>query len=177
MRRRMTQVERQIDDDQDRYSGWVGTIVPAVVAPNFTTDGFGLTRAPTSLVQRLKETLQSQLQQQQQQLLQQPRIPPKLAANTTQSTNTTNAKTFIEDKHSAIDAGWQKDNNNNQDSSWQRPWLILDEAVNHQVLEELRPMHEAWAGGISLKGATAYGIRVYRNQSVLHMHGTYVFTL
>jgi hypothetical protein len=39
----------------------------------------------------------------------------------------------------------------------------------YQILVALKPYHEAWAG-VPLKGAMAYGLRVYRNDSNLHMH-------
>jgi hypothetical protein len=43
MRRRLAQVER-VQNDDDRYNGWVSVISAAVVAPNFTELGWGLTR-------------------------------------------------------------------------------------------------------------------------------------
>eukprot|EP00541_Cyclophora_tenuis_P019225 CAMPEP_0116554906 /NCGR_PEP_ID=MMETSP0397-20121206/7845_1 /TAXON_ID=216820 /ORGANISM="Cyclophora tenuis, Strain ECT3854" /LENGTH=271 /DNA_ID=CAMNT_0004080105 /DNA_START=117 /DNA_END=932 /DNA_ORIENTATION=- len=49
------------------------------------------------------------------------------------------------------------------------PLFIHQQALNTKVLHELRPMHEAWSG-VPLQGAVAYGLRVYRNTSVLRMH-------
>jgi hypothetical protein len=46
-------------------------------------------------------------------------------------------------------------------------------AVGHMVsdiLKELQPQHEEWAGGIPLRGTSAYGIRIYTNGSSLVMH-------
>eukprot|EP01035_Chromulina_nebulosa_P018806 gene18806-24575_t len=42
--------------------------------------------------------------------------------------------------------------------------------LTSEVLELLRPYHEAWAGGIELVGTSAYGVRFYRNGSSLVMH-------
>jgi hypothetical protein len=49
------------------------------------------------------------------------------------------------------------------------PWFIDKPALNEQVLHEMQPILEAWSG-IPLKGITAYGFRLYRNQSSLVMH-------
>jgi hypothetical protein len=42
--------------------------------------------------------------------------------------------------------------------------------LTSEVLDELKPHHEAWAGGIQLRGTSAYGIRLYQNGSTLAMH-------
>lgn len=39
-----------------------------------------------------------------------------------------------------------------------------------EVHRELKPMHEAWAGGIELVPTSIYGIRMYQNGSSLLMH-------
>lgn len=51
----------------------------------------------------------------------------------------------------------------------ERPLFIRQPELNRKVLSELRPMHEAWSG-LSLTGATAYGLRAYRNNTILNMH-------
>ena len=112
----------------------MGGITQALVAPNFTENGWGLTRAPSNIVELLKESL------------------------------TTNLATAKEEYH--IDAIVGQD-----EETWQRPLFIQQFSLNRVVLNELRPMHEAWAG-IPLIGEVAYGLRVYRNQSILNMHGT-----
>ena len=43
--RRLAQVER-IQDTGDRYNAWVATMPPALVAQNFTENGWGLNRPP-----------------------------------------------------------------------------------------------------------------------------------
>ena len=50
-----------------------------------------------------------------------------------------------------------------------KPLFISNHEMNKRILEELRPMHEAWAG-VDLVGNIAYGLRVYRNGSRLLMH-------
>ena len=42
-------------------------------------------------------------------------------------------------------------------------------ALQREVHEELRSMHEAW-GGVELRPTSAYGIRLYQNGSTLVMH-------
>jgi hypothetical protein len=51
-----------------------------------------------------------------------------------------------------------------------RPLFIeLEIEVKDQVLRALQPILEAWSG-VELLPSTAYGLRVYRNTSKLHMH-------
>jgi len=45
MKRRLRQMEF-VKDSNDRYNGFILTVASAVVAPNFTENGWGLTRAP-----------------------------------------------------------------------------------------------------------------------------------
>jgi hypothetical protein len=50
-----------------------------------------------------------------------------------------------------------------------RPYFISNSRMNKDILRELLPLHEAWAG-IPLIPSIAYGLRVYRNGSSLNMH-------
>jgi len=56
MKRRLRQMEF-VKDSNDRYNGFILTVASAVVAPNFTENGWGLTRAPQGLVEELKHAL------------------------------------------------------------------------------------------------------------------------
>jgi hypothetical protein len=50
------------------------------------------------------------------------------------------------------------------------PPLFVDQVeLNENIMEELRPMHEAWAG-VSLTSIMAYGLRAHHNNSILSMH-------
>jgi hypothetical protein len=49
------------------------------------------------------------------------------------------------------------------------PLMVSMAGMHHKILEELKPIHEAWSG-VKLVGNNAYGMRVYRNQSNLQMH-------
>lgn len=49
------------------------------------------------------------------------------------------------------------------------PLFISRPFLTQRVLHELHPMHEAWAG-VKLVPYTAYGFRLYRNESSLYMH-------
>ncbi len=50
-----------------------------------------------------------------------------------------------------------------------RPWFIDRPDLTKLVLEELHHYPETWAG-MELTPETAYGFRLYRNQSSLHVH-------
>jgi len=60
MERRFEQVSR-IEDRTLRYNGWTQTMNMAAVQPNFTENGWGLTRAPPDLVQELVDALHAGL--------------------------------------------------------------------------------------------------------------------
>ena len=59
MERRFEQVSR-IEDSHRRYNGWVQSMNMAL-SPNFTENGWGLTRAPPDLVQELVDALHAGL--------------------------------------------------------------------------------------------------------------------
>ena len=50
-----------------------------------------------------------------------------------------------------------------------RPWFIRRPDLTNRVLKELHAYPEAWAG-MELTPVIAYGFRLYRNQSKLHVH-------
>ena len=54
MTARLRQVA-EIDNLNRRYEGYMQTITPAVVAPNFTEYGFGLVKGPAELSEALRE--------------------------------------------------------------------------------------------------------------------------
>mmetsp|Transcript_13891 Transcript_13891/g.21083 ORF Transcript_13891/g.21083 Transcript_13891/m.21083 type:complete len:357 (-) Transcript_13891:35-1105(-) len=58
--KRIAQVER-IADPTERYNGWVAAMTAAITAPNFTENGWGLTRAPEGLLKELQESLRNGL--------------------------------------------------------------------------------------------------------------------
>jgi hypothetical protein len=50
------------------------------------------------------------------------------------------------------------------------PKFVKIGALASQIHKMMLPYHEAWAGGIKLVPTSAYGVRLYRNQSSLVMH-------
>ena len=48
-------------------------------------------------------------------------------------------------------------------------YIRLCTGLNQEVLQELQPLHEEWAG-VDLIPSIAYGLRVYQNGSSLTMH-------
>jgi len=72
--------------------------------------------------------------------------------------------------HSGLDSGYLPEEDFIQSEfPIQKPLFIKQDELNDWVLDELRPQHEVW-GGTKLTGSAAYGLRVYRNKSVLGMH-------
>jgi len=139
MERRMDQMQHVKALDQ-RYNGWVSVMNSALVAPNFTLNGFALTQAPPELVMELKASLHA-----------------GLAENRTRMEHT-------------IDIVLNGDSTSDDKDLTVPPWFIDQPELNAKTLEVLKPLHEAFAGGIELVGARAYGLRLYRNQSTLLMH-------
>jgi hypothetical protein len=126
MRRRFKQVE-QIENKDDRYNAWKSMMPQALLAQNYTENGWGLTRAPKDLVEELKASLYDN---------------------------------FDLARPESARLGWGKTQ------------LYIEQThLNRRVLEELKSVHEEWAG-VPLIGEIAYGLRIYRNESVLGMHGT-----
>ena len=127
--RRFRQIEQMEDTGNDRYNGWMSSVHSAFLCPNFTESGWGLTRAPQDVVDRLASRLQQGL------ISDNPR-----EERGDHGVDGANMPLFVD----AMKMAWD-------------------------ILEELKPMHEAWAG-VELTGHSAYGLRVYRNSSNLGMH-------
>lgn len=126
--RRFRQIER-MEDVSEKWQAWVTAIGSAHVIPNFTETGWGLTRAPDHVIQRLRNALHFKLKQ--------------------------NILT--------------EEGGENAIGGDLRPLFFPNDILNNWVLDELHPLHEAWAG-VELVGNNAYGLRVYRNGSDLLMH-------
>ena len=54
--RRIAQIER-IQKNKKKYDAWLHIMASAIVSPNFTENGWGLTRAPADLIKELKTSL------------------------------------------------------------------------------------------------------------------------
>ena len=117
----------EIGDRGKRYEGYLQTVYSAFQAPNFTELGFGLARAPSSLVEALQRGIRNGL---------------------------TTAR--HEKRVDVIDAPEQ-------------PLFIDRPDLTERVIQELRHYAEEWSG-IKLVPFTAYGFRLYQNQSALFMH-------
>ena len=125
MEKRFRQIE-QIPERGARYEGFIQTINAAVLAPNFTETGWGLTRAPEDLMVALRKGIREGV------ATARPEHPVEVIEGDT-------------------------------------PLFIDRPDLTRRVLEELKPLHEAWAG-VELTPHRAYGFRLYRNQSNLLMH-------
>jgi hypothetical protein len=117
----------EIEDRSERFEGFAQALSAGVMQPNFTEYGFGLARAPESLMVDLRQAIHDGVQK-----------GPRL--------------------ESYIDAITEP-----------RPWFIDRPDLTKRVLDELQDYSEAWAG-FQLTPVTAYGFRLYRNTSRLHVH-------
>uniref|UniRef100_A0A7S4IRW5 Uncharacterized protein n=1 Tax=Odontella aurita TaxID=265563 RepID=A0A7S4IRW5_9STRA len=128
-KRRFRQIEEMEDPGlANKWNGFMSAVHSALLSPNFTENGWGLTRAPTYVVDELKRRLVEGL----------------------------NDESTPEEEPGHGVTG-------------EMPLFIDTMAYNARAMEELRALHEAWAG-VPLVGSSAYGLRVYRNASNLDMH-------
>lgn len=126
--RRFRQIDA-LDRDKNSYNGYMSAVHAGLLCPNFTLNGWGLTRAPQGLVDELKASLQRGLARDDL-----PVEPEMMESIETQN----------------------------------RPNFIFQSDLNMWTLQVLQPILEAWSG-TKLKGSSSYGLRVYRNESVLNM--------
>jgi len=57
-----------------------------------------------------------------------------------------------------------------------RPKFVDIGDLQQETIQELRELHEEWAGGIELEATSAYGVRLYQNGSSLIMHHDKIHT-
>ena len=154
MERRFEQVSR-VQDTTEKYNGWMGFITSALVASNYTENGWGLTRAPEHITKRLQERLHSSL-----------RVKKIVTEGTCSAEDQGDCV-----EREVVEPRGRKEHYINviggEDDS--RPIMVSDPRDNADILEEMKPMFEWWSG-VELKGSIAYGIRAYRNDSNLLMH-------
>jgi len=160
--RRFEQIER-VEDNSNRYNGWMGFITSALIATNYTENGWGLTRAPEHIHRRLQERLHKTLEIK--------KIEKKEC--TADDTMEEEGECIATEQETIVPGGehTRKEHFINviggDDDA--RPIMITDFKENMDILEEMKPMFEWWSG-VDLKGSIAYGIRAYRNDSNLLMH-------
>jgi hypothetical protein len=61
MLRRLQQIEYTISDQNQRYNAYLTTLSSAMIIPNYTQTGWGVTRIPNNLLQELQQSLQDGL--------------------------------------------------------------------------------------------------------------------
>ncbi|KAL7465427.1 hypothetical protein ACHAXS_005772 [Conticribra weissflogii] len=151
MRRRFEQVAR-IEDSNARYNGWMAFITSALLATNYTENGWGLTRAPEHITKRLQQRLHKTL--------------VEMEIEEEQPDGTVTTKKKIPQGQGTRKEHYINVIGGDEDS---RPIMIQDYRENDEILMEMKPMFEWWSG-VDLEGSIAYGIRAYRNDSNLLMH-------
>jgi|SaaInl74LU_5_DNA_1037368.scaffolds.fasta_scaffold06603_1 hypothetical protein len=129
------------------------------MSPNFTEFGWGLTKAPKSLVDALHENLMKGLRHAEDLLVE----DAALFDDEEYDEEYEDSEDF-EAYNRHVHVQKLKDEN-----PLEFPLMIPNEHLNQRALDELLPIHEAWSG-VKLKGNNAYGLRVYRNHSNLQMH-------
>ncbi len=156
--RRFNQTAHLKDTDA-AYNAYVCLVHSALISPNFTEFGWGLTKAPKSLVDALHENLMNGLQNSE-------NLPVEDAElfDSSEDEGYEDSEDSEDDWELSMYAKKRYDEN-----PLDFPFMIPNEHLNQRALDELLPIHEAWSG-VKLKGNNAYGLRVYRNQSNLQMH-------
>ncbi|KAK1745532.1 hypothetical protein QTG54_003456 [Skeletonema marinoi] len=149
-----------LEDTEEAYNAYLCLVHSALMSPNFTEFGWGLTKAPKSLVDALHENLMNGLRHAEDLLVE----DAELFHDEEYDEEYEDSEDFeaLYDRHVHVQK--LKDEN-----PLEFPLMIPNEQLNQRALEELLPIHEAWSG-VKLKGNNAYGLRVYRNHSNLQMH-------
>jgi hypothetical protein len=137
----------------------MAVITSALVAQNYTKNGWGLTRAPEHITKRLQERLHKTLK-------------TTKITGVNGKCDTNGEGECIEQEVTIPDGkGTRREQFINviggEDHA--RPIMVTDYRENMEILEEMKPMFEWWSG-VDLVESTAYGIRAYRNDSNLLMH-------
>ena len=127
--RRFKQLSYLEGTSGQRYDGYRQAVHSALQCRNFTEYGWGVTKAPQAVVDKLRKRLHDGLEQE------------------------------TKKQERSLDCV-------ETDSL---PFFINDDVMNQEILNELLPLHQAWAG-VELIANNAYGLRVYRNGTNLNMH-------
>lgn len=117
--RRLSQIE-QLEENGDRYQGYMLAVHSGLIMQNFTQYGWAVTRAPQPVIDKLKKRLHDGLK-------------------------SIKEKEIKENKIACVET----DNT---------PYFLHDNVMNREILEEMLPLHEAWAG-VELVPNNAYGLR------------------
>jgi hypothetical protein len=156
MEHRFRQIE-EIDDFQKRYEGYIQTLGSAIHAPNFTQYGWGLARAPDDLMEALRKGIRDGVA-----------AGPRLedVVEVIEGDQPVRFfgdvcffcfRPFFVPQHlCTLFLGYSQ-------------WFIDRPDLTQRVLEELQHYPETWVG-LELHPYKAYGFRLYRNNSQLHMH-------
>jgi hypothetical protein len=138
--------------DDDVYNAYLLTL-SSVLAHNYTKYGFGITKSPSSAFQLLQDFVRTSVGD----------------LNST----TLSSLPIEEPDETAVDTieEYQVMDDQNEVVTTHRPkFLDLPKSIGAQIMKEIQPIMEAWAGGIALEPVAAYGLRIYQNTSQLYMH-------
>jgi hypothetical protein len=154
LRRRLEQVDLlEMGGQDDVYNAYLTTL-SSVLIHNYTKYGFGITKGHRNSLRLIQDFIQSSIGSLNETTVARLpiEVPDEIAINTIE-----------EDDHKLGDG--------DEHALTNRPkFLTLPESIRMTVLEEIRPILEAWIGGIKLEPVSAYGLRIYQNTSQLYMH-------
>lgn len=135
-----------VGGDDNPYNAYL-TALSSGMIHNYTQYGFGVTKGPSSTYRQIQNFIQSSIG--------------------TLSTETVSKLPLEDPDEIAVDTIEDV----GDDSPSNRPkFLALPDTIRSRTLEEMKPILEAWVGGIQLEPISAYGLRIYSNTSKLYMH-------
>ena len=148
----------RVENANDRYNGWMAFMASALVATNYTENGWGLARAPAHITSALQDRFRASLVDDEGKKASSPQFGKRSPGSVEHFVNVIGGD---EDARPVmIFGGKGKGKGKDKDKGGM---------TNNEILEEMKPMFEWWTG-MELKGSIAYGIRAYRNNSNLLMH-------
>jgi hypothetical protein len=127
MRRRISQIEAMdMTERDDKYNAWISVMTEALL-PNFTQFGWGATKAPPEIVEKIQHAL-----------------------------------------HSGLSSAEEEEEDRGIVGDFKPLFVRMPDLVEEAMLS-LQKYFEAWVG-FALRPTSAYGLRIYRNNSQLYMH-------
>jgi hypothetical protein len=139
LQRRLAQADL-LSADENSYDAYIATLT-SVLVHNYSTYGWGITRAPPSTLSLVQEYIHSSISALNEITISELPLeqPDEISIDTMQ-------KAF-------------------------RPKMLeLPASVSDAILQAVLPIVEAWAGGIRMVPFKTYGLRIYQNTSRLFMH-------
>jgi len=166
-RKRMDYREQQvirIEDTQERWDAFLNLAVSGLMVPQFTEKGWKVVKQPPSVHARLNASLHEGFRRSQQ------------GESQKEDDEHEDARAKIGIFHKDKTNKLNREHKVDQITGDRLPGFVPLGRLTGDLLKELQPMHEAWAGNIKLVPSNAYGLRVYERGNSLTMHTDHVGT-